>query len=115
AQGGLRLHVAALGNVWRRRAMRLHRAELRPLHERRGRSGRPHGRTGAGVHRLPQGQVARDDPRQPAAPERDPARNPAEAPMMEFRARTKRSDEWLERYKGAQVNPEMINVKLEGP
>jgi hypothetical protein len=35
--------------------------------------------------------------------------------MMEFRARSKRSDEWVEKYKGAQVNPEMISVKLEGP
>jgi hypothetical protein len=35
--------------------------------------------------------------------------------MMEFRCRSKRSDEWLEKYKGAQVNPEMISVKLEGP
>lgn len=35
--------------------------------------------------------------------------------MMEVRIRSKRSDEWVEKYKGAQVNPEMINVKLEGP
>lgn len=35
--------------------------------------------------------------------------------MMEYRVRSKRSDEWVEKYKGAQVNPEMISVKLEGP
>jgi hypothetical protein len=35
--------------------------------------------------------------------------------MMEYRCRTKRSDEWVDRYKGAAVNPEMLAVKLEGP
>lgn len=35
--------------------------------------------------------------------------------MMEYRARSKRSDEWVEKYKGAQVTPEMLSVKLEGP
>lgn len=35
--------------------------------------------------------------------------------FMEYRIRTKRSDEWVEKYKGAQVTPEMLNVKVEGP
>ena len=35
--------------------------------------------------------------------------------MMEYRIRTKRSDEWMEKFKGAQVQPEMINLKIEGP
>ncbi len=35
--------------------------------------------------------------------------------MMEYRCRSMRSDEWVERYKGAFINPEMIAVKLEGP
>lgn len=35
--------------------------------------------------------------------------------FMEYRVRTKRSDQWVEKYKGAQVNPEMVNVKVEGP
>lgn len=35
--------------------------------------------------------------------------------MMEYRIRTKRSDEWVDRYKGAQVQPEMITLKIEGP
>jgi Oxygenase domain of the 2OGFeDO superfamily len=34
--------------------------------------------------------------------------------MMEYRVRSKRSDEWVEKYKGAQVTPEMLSVKLEG-
>lgn len=32
--------------------------------------------------------------------------------MMEYRVRSKRSDEWAEKYKGAQVTPEMVNVLL---
>lgn len=35
--------------------------------------------------------------------------------MMEYRVRSRRSDEWVEKYKGARVNPEMLNLKLEGP
>jgi hypothetical protein len=35
--------------------------------------------------------------------------------VIELRMRSKRSDEWADKYKGAAVNPEMINVKLEGP
>ncbi len=35
--------------------------------------------------------------------------------MMEFRCRTRRPDEWAEKYRGAAVNPEMLAVKLEGP
>lgn len=35
--------------------------------------------------------------------------------MMEYRVRTKRSKDWINRYKGAQVLPEMINLKLQGP
>jgi len=34
--------------------------------------------------------------------------------MMEFRCRTKRSEEWVDKYKGSMVNPQMIAVKLEG-
>lgn len=35
--------------------------------------------------------------------------------MIELRLRTKRSDEWVDRYRGAQVTPEMVNVLLTGP
>lgn len=35
--------------------------------------------------------------------------------MMEYRCRSKRSDEWVEKYKGAFINPEMLAIKLEGP
>lgn len=35
--------------------------------------------------------------------------------FMEYRIRTKRSDEWADKYKGAAVTPEMINLKVEGP
>lgn len=35
--------------------------------------------------------------------------------MMEYRIRTRRSDDWMDKYKGAQVQPEMINIKIEGP
>jgi Oxygenase domain of the 2OGFeDO superfamily len=35
--------------------------------------------------------------------------------MMEYRCRSKRTDEWVDTYKGAMVNPEMLAVKLEGP
>lgn len=34
--------------------------------------------------------------------------------MMEYRIRTKRSDEWIEKYKGSQVTPDMIELKVEG-
>lgn len=34
--------------------------------------------------------------------------------MMEYRVRSKRSAEWVEKYKGAQVTPEMINLVLAG-
>lgn len=35
--------------------------------------------------------------------------------FMEVRLRTKRSEEWVDKYKGAFVTPEMINLKIEGP
>lgn len=35
--------------------------------------------------------------------------------MVELRLRTRRSEEWVDKYKGAAVTPEMVNVKLEGP
>jgi len=34
--------------------------------------------------------------------------------IMEYRVRSKRSDEWVEKYKGAAITPEMLNIKL-GP
>ena len=34
---------------------------------------------------------------------------------MEYRIRSKRSDEWVEKYKGAMVNPEMVNLLIQGP
>jgi len=33
--------------------------------------------------------------------------------MMEYRVRSRRSDEWANKYKGAQVNPEMVQLKIE--
>jgi len=34
--------------------------------------------------------------------------------MMEYRVRTKRSDEWVEKYKGAQVADVMVNLVING-
>lgn len=35
--------------------------------------------------------------------------------MMEYRVRSKRSDEWAQERKGAMVTMDMVNLKLEGP